>query len=150
MSSNIIMDSTETSMKELKQKMGEIYQCTVCHNVPRRKVIQCPSGGHIMCERCSGRLSTCPVCREPLEHDITKRIRNLAVEQSIEALNLDVSCGNDGCSFTGPKRDLVEHNKCQHIPCNYRGCQFTGSKNELKWHRHWLKVREEEEQEVGV
>ena len=118
-----------------KSKMEEMYQCTVCCTVPHLKVLQCPSG-HITCERCSRRAETCPTCRVPLDRDITKRIRNLVAEQTIEEAKLSFPCGNYGGDFSGPKKDLLSHeDMCNYIPCGNDGCRFSGFKTLLEWHR---------------
>ena len=116
-----------------KRKLEELFQCVVCLAVPYGKVFQCPSG-HLICEECSNGLNRtncqCPVCRTPLDPDVSKRTRNLAVEQAIEAANLNVACKNDGCLFSGPREEIGAHGKkCAHrlVECPftpYCDCSF--------------------------
>ena len=66
------------------------------------------------------------MCRTPL--DQRKRIRCLAAEQAIEAVNLEVDCNNQGCTFAGPKNDLEQHKKkCEYriVKCARCATQFT-------------------------
>ena len=110
----------------LKRKLQEIFQCTVCYKTPRTTVLQCQNG-HITCDKCAENSSSCPMCREPL--DSNKRIRCLAVEQVIEAVDLEVACKNEGCEFSSSKKDIEAHEKgCDYrlVPCpfhNARKCE---------------------------
>ena len=97
-----------------RQKLEEIVRCSVCYAVTHSKILQCPHG-HLTCIGCSTRITSCPMCRTSLDPNVDKRTRALAVEQIIEAMNLDFKCRNVCCGFSGPKKDLVEHqNTCKH------------------------------------
>ena len=94
--------------------LEEIVRCSVCLLITHSKILQCPNG-HLTCAGCSMRISSCPMCRAFLNPDVEKRTRALAVEQIIEAMNLDFRCRNGDCRFSGPKKDLMEHqNACEH------------------------------------
>ena len=57
------------------------------------------------------------MCRIPLDPNVDKRTRALSAEQAIEAMNLNFSCRNGECTFSGPKRDLEEHEEtCEYDP----------------------------------
>ena len=115
-------------INDLKQEMEDMYQCIVCYSIPYGRVLQCPSG-HITCEWCSARTATCPMCRAQLDPDVSKRIRNLAVERTIEAAKLTTKCRNDGCLLSGHKKEMVLHSeKCpfRSVSCPfYRVCAVT-------------------------
>ena len=97
-----------------KQKLEEIVQCLVCKAITHSKILQCPNG-HLTCDRCSTRITNCPMCRSSLNPNVNERTRALAVEQIIEAMNLNFKCRNGDCGFSGPKGDLMEHqNTCEH------------------------------------
>lgn len=53
---------TERRIEAARSEMGAAAAgtCCVCCEAPRDTVLSC---GHIICRRCSDRLSTCPVCR---------------------------------------------------------------------------------------
>ena len=108
---------------ELLRKLKEIIQCAVCLTIPSCKVFQCPNG-HLTCERCSGHVTTCPTCRDPL--NFHTRIRNLVVEQAIAVIRPLKPCRNTGCHVRSPMEDLEEHMKsCEYriVPCPFqRGC----------------------------
>ena len=56
------------------------------------------------------------MCRIPLDPNVDKRTRALSAEQAIEAMNLNFSCRNGECTFSGPKRDLEEHEEtCEDV-----------------------------------
>ena len=111
-------------MRSLKRKLQEIFQCIVCYKTPRTTVLQCQNG-HITCDKCAEHSSSCPMCREPL--DTNKRIRCLAVEQVIEAVDLEVACKNEGCEMTSSKTYIEAHEKW----CDYRlvPCPFHNTRN---------------------
>ena len=93
----------------------EIFQCSVCKTIPHSKILQC-SNGHLACAKCSARITVCPVCRAPLDPNVDKRTRALVAEQAIDTMNLDFACTNDGCTYVGPKKDLVEHEElCEFV-----------------------------------
>ena len=107
----------------LKRKLQEIFQCTVCYKTPRTTVLQCQNG-HITCDKCAEHSSSCPMCREPL--DTNKRIRCLAVEQVIEAVDLEVACKNEGCEFSCPKNCIEIHEReCEYrlVPCPFHNAR---------------------------
>ena len=96
------------------QKLKDILECTVCKIVTHSKILQC-TNGHLTCNRCSARITNCPVCRVPLDPDVDRRTRALSAEQAIDAMNLNFSCRNAECTFSGPKKDIEEHEEsCEH------------------------------------
>ena len=101
--------------------MEEDLICTVCHVVPEDRVFQCVHG-HILCQKCDDRLTSCPICRE----STATCIRSLAAERSIAVL--PVTCPD--CKKTMPHSELRAHTLVR-TNNEYRSC--TG---ELKMMRH--------------
>ena len=55
------------------------------------------------------------MCRIPLDPDMDKRTRALSAEQAIEAMDLNFSCRNHECTFSGQKKDLEKHEEtCEY------------------------------------
>ena len=93
-----------------KRKVEEILECSICKNIPSEgRMMQCRNG-HLACERCMGNetLISCAVCREPRDN---KRIRNLSIEQLIEAVDMDVSCKHPNCCFKAAKTAIKTHER---------------------------------------
>ena len=96
------------------QTLEEIFECSVCKTVTHSKILQCLNG-HLACIICSSRMIKCPMCRIPLDPDMDKRTRALSAEQAIEAMDLNFSCRNHECTFSGQKKDLEKHEEtCEY------------------------------------
>ena len=109
---------------KMKRKIQGIAECRICLKVPRADVMhqQCLNG-HLTCETCMERCGDrCPTCRIPLNHgprSKKKRIRALAIENIIEAVDLDRECKYEACEFAASKQILGRHEKiCQQRPVN--------------------------------
>ena len=64
---------------DLIEKMGKLFQCSVCLNLPLCHIYQCKKG-HLICKDCHSRLTkpiSCPSCRVPM---INTPIRSRAAE----------------------------------------------------------------------
>ena len=68
------------SYRERIIRMENMFQCSVCQDMPACKIYQCRSG-HLMCHDCHNKIQRpikCPVCRDPMP---ATPIRNLAAEE---------------------------------------------------------------------
>ncbi|XP_072331854.1 TNF receptor-associated factor 2-like [Scyliorhinus torazame] len=127
---NILGYATSTG-REYERK----YYCGACERLMRDPVqTEC---GHRFCQRCYGMLlkesMTCPSClkeNEIVENGsvalLQKCFKDRAIEKEI--LNLQVFCHNQGCTWSGPLRELEEKHRttCEQkplrCPFNVVGC----------------------------
>ena len=91
-------------------------ECPVCITVKLGQIYNCQNG-HIVCQKCHGRLSQptkCPSCQVRMPN---LPERNLAIERMIDRLGLGIiSCTNRGCTHEGPKPVMDAH----AAKCKYR------------------------------
>ena len=110
----------ERGENRLKRRIQEHVECRICLKVPKSgtQLLQC-SNGHLNCDDCMKNCGdTCPTCRIPLDNNI--KIRALAIEQIIDATDMERECRHQLCSFLAPREALSTHEKkCQHrsVPC---------------------------------
>ena len=105
-----ILSVLNCALRNLKRKMEEIMECIICRSIPSEGQMRQCRNGHLACQRCMGNeaLTTCGVCREPLG---SKRIRNVAVEQLMDAVDLEVSCKHQNCMFRDAKNAVKTHER---------------------------------------
>lgn len=75
-----VMDTAATLMHEARQSahapdlqpststdtsQGVLAECPVCYGRPNRVIRPC---GHVICQNCIDRVSTCPVCKQLITH----------------------------------------------------------------------------------
>ena len=125
----MVKEAEERGENKMKRKIQEHAECRICLKVPQDgiQVQQCPNG-HLNCETCMESCGdTCPTCRIPLNRMSKKiKIRALAIEQIIDAADLDRECKHQLCDFSAPREALNRHeNKCQHrrIFCPHITCE---------------------------
>ena len=115
----------KTCENRLKRKIQDHAECRICLKVPKSgiQLQQCPNG-HITCEACMENCGdACPTCRIPLSSNV--KIRALAIEQIIDAVDLDRECKHSSCDFSAPKVVLAGHEKsCNQrpVPCPESNC----------------------------
>ena len=126
----------ESPSKKTKTMM-EVLECPVCFEVPRGGPIYgCPNGHHL-CQSCSKRIHTCPVCK-----DTNLKCRNVLAEKMIEVALKDVpiKCKFVGCAVQSIIDEISEHEKlCPFrivaCPSFHRGaCDWHGPLNEMVKH----------------
>ena len=69
-------------MASYSDRMENMFQCSVCQDMPSCKIYQC-RGGHLTCHECHSMLQRpilCPVCRDPMP---ATPIRNRAAEEVV-------------------------------------------------------------------
>ena len=114
-------------------------ECPVCRSIPKPKSVvhQC-NNGHILCQKCRiPSLTTCPLCRAPL--NISSSNRNLLCEKIITLLPLECSFLEHGCKASEIRNteELLAHEKnCPHrlVRCVHPFCQFLMPVNKLTKH----------------
>ena len=126
----------EGDLKKKKEEIGATYErkiqetlgCVVCSVIAREgHILQCQNG-HLFCEGCADQLRkwACPTCKLPLDQLTgNKRIRVLAIEQLIEAVDLKFPCKHANCQVAKTRSLLIAHeNKCglRKVPCPDAGC----------------------------
>lgn len=119
-------------MKVDAKNMLEVMKCPVCYNVYDGTVYQC-SSGHNFCYNCNTQMSICPVCRDPLNKQ--KPIRNLAIEQILGAMNIEVPCKHmsKGCTTKVNFAKFQNHTStCKFAPklCGLDSCKSEVGTNE--------------------
>ena len=128
---------------EALRKIRDIIQCVICQAVPPRKIFQCENG-HLTCESCSGRVTSCPMRCSGAE-ERPWRGRNLALEQVLAAVRPLKRCRNEGCHVQSHAEELTEHEKrCEHrlVPCPLgEGCAREVPYSEVKEHFEAMHMR---------
>ena len=115
----------EHGKKRLRRKIQEHAECKICLKlaISGTQLQQC-SNGHIICENCMGRCgNSCPTCRTPFQ---LGKIRALAIEQLVDAVDLKRECKHRLCNFSAPKKELTIHEKKCHlrlVPCPDNYCK---------------------------
>ncbi|KAH8367816.1 hypothetical protein KR084_003086, partial [Drosophila pseudotakahashii] len=109
-------------------------ECPVCFGQMMTKIEQCKNG-HIICNSCRQKVTTCPVCREELTN-----IRNFPMEKLASRLIYPCLFLDLGCPDRIPFADKARHElHCEYrpYPCpfSYRRCPWTGSLNSLFRHQ---------------
>ena len=130
----------ERGENRLKRRIQEHVECRICLKVPKSgtQLLQC-SNGHLNCDDCMKNCGdTCPTCRIPLDNNI--KIRALAIEQIIDATDMERECKHQLCNFLAKREALKSHEKkCQHrlVPCPEcrRNVPFSGIMDHIK-HGH--------------
>ncbi|XP_078422579.1 LOW QUALITY PROTEIN: TNF receptor-associated factor 2-like [Cetorhinus maximus] len=124
------------------------YYCGACERLMRDPVqTEC---GHRFCQICHRTLlkesMTCPSClkdNEIVENGSVAMLQKCFKDRAIakEILNLQVSCQNQGCTWTGPLRELEEKHKltCEQkllkCPFNVVGCTEMISSHKVHEHK---------------
>jgi hypothetical protein len=112
--------------------------CPICHELPRiGPIYSCPQG-HLICQKCSDRVETCPMCRDPV-----MKTRSLITEYIIfEYMRKDfTACLNqkEGCQIKGTVSELYDHElMCPFTettcPGKVHGCIWKGARKNLPLH----------------
>jgi E3 ubiquitin-protein ligase SIAH1 len=108
-----------------------ILECPVCLQIVAAPVFQC-GGGHHMCNNCSQRIRSCPLCKRGLS-----ATRNYAVEAIVEKIPLPCRYRVEGCNEMMCQRDKASHeNSCQFrlYPCFVCGCNETHNLRGIRLH----------------
>ena len=114
-------------------------ECPVCHQTPRQAPIFGCLNGHIICDTCRPKVSSCPLCRTG-----TISCRQRFAEQYVQYardIGRHFPCTNaPACTHTAPIPELSDHEKtCKFtpFPCpgHHRGaCLFMGSPTAILQH----------------
>jgi len=126
----------ESPSKKTKTMM-EVLECPVCFEIPRGGPIYGCTNGHHLCQSCSKRIQTCPVCK-----DTNLKCRNVLAEKMVEVALKDVpiKCKFVGCDVHNVLGEISEHEKlCPFrivaCPSFHRGaCDWHGPLNEMVKH----------------
>uniref|UniRef100_A0A1B6LI10 RING-type E3 ubiquitin transferase n=1 Tax=Graphocephala atropunctata TaxID=36148 RepID=A0A1B6LI10_9HEMI len=119
------------TLQELNQTLVSLLECPVCLDHATPPIYQCCKG-HILCQNCHPRLTTCPICRSHLPGD-----RNSAMEKVAEKLMYPCKNTVTGCSMMLKLDDKQEHEEgCgfRHYACIVSTCHWKGYKPELVVH----------------
>ena len=91
-------------------------QCPVCYSIPRNLPISSCSSGHIICQSCRPRVTSCPTCRQRLP----ARAANSFVASLIHQANHVASSGTrdarQECCWE------TSNSMNQNVPCNGPTC----------------------------
>ena len=92
-------------------QIKDILDCNVCFSVPVTKHIYQCNNGHLLCEDCNKKLTSCPCCRDPLSN-----VRSLVAEKLLDMIPTRCKFKEYGCNVILPRTDLQTHSK----DCQYR------------------------------
>ena len=86
-------------------KLEESLECPVCYKIPRNLPISCCEAGHIVCQSCRSRVTSCPTCRGSLDSNL---INSLAGNQ---IMFVDHKCKFSfyGCEIKMKLEQIVVH-----------------------------------------
>ncbi|XP_032141738.1 E3 ubiquitin-protein ligase SIAH1-like [Sapajus apella] len=106
--------------------LASLFECPVCLDYALPPIIQCERG-HIVCNSCRSKLTSCPTCRGPLAF-----IRNLAMEKVANSVLFPCTYAFSGCHKTLPYNEKVDHEKvCKFrpypCPCPGTLCKWLGT-----------------------
>ncbi|ODM92655.1 E3 ubiquitin-protein ligase SIAH1 [Orchesella cincta] len=103
--------------------MEEHQKCPICFEIPAQEIYQCASG-HTVCGSCSTNLELCPQCRDPYG---SKKIRNRALEQILDAQTFDCIHKDKGCKEKLKRQEISNHaDVCPFDKKSIRFCQKIG------------------------
>ena len=158
----MILDAEKRGKKDgensMKRKIQEHAECGICLKLPKSgiQLKQCPNG-HLICEGCFDNCGQfCPTCRSPLRPAVvygqaSYKIRALAIEQLMDAVDLERECKHLSCNVIAQKETLTLHeNTCEHrlVPCPEFECKqkvpFSGVINHIKESHPRTKFTEKE------
>ena len=113
-----ISNYTEERLSDIEAAL----QCPVCYSIPRDLPISSCSSGHIICQSCRPRVTSCPTCRQSLPSQST----NSVVASLIHQVNHACKFRDHGCEAKMLLGDLELHeSKCPErtIKCPYHECE---------------------------
>jgi len=121
-SNEVQEDFINVEMAESMSKLEESLECPVCYKIPRNVPISCCEAGHIICQSCRSRVTTCPTCRGSLDSNMTS---SLAGNQ-IMLVNHKCKFSFYGCNIKMKLEQIVVHEKtclertvtCPDVECN--------------------------------
>jgi len=121
MSKKMKLSISEAVMAESLSKLEGSLECPVCYKIPRDVPIPCCEAGHIVCQDCRKKVTSCPTCRGRLQSSTN----SVAASQ---VLIVDHKCKFSffGCDVKMKLEDIVNHEKiCQErtVRCPYSNCK---------------------------
>ncbi|XP_072474401.1 E3 ubiquitin-protein ligase siah2-like [Notamacropus eugenii] len=118
---------------DLHHLLASLFECPVCFSYVQPPILQCQDG-HLLCNPCREKVSSCPTCRGSL----TPSIRNLAMEKVASAVPFP--CKDTTSSSTVHHMEKPEYeNKClyylsswQHWPVVVRSSLSWGATDQYE------------------
>ena len=139
MASSRFSGSTESlfSISEIEDAL----ECVICLEFPKNTpVFQCENG-HVLCNTCHGRVTSCPSCRVRLG-----RIRCLAVEKVIAKFGGPCKFSSYGCNARLPHELLMSHETIcdwKPVPCPSPNCKEVVPISKMSQHlERWANTHE--------
>ncbi|XP_003803503.1 E3 ubiquitin-protein ligase SIAH1-like [Otolemur garnettii] len=105
--------------------LASLFECPVCFDYVLPPILQCRRG-HLVCNNCRPKLTSCPTCGGPLGS-----IRNLAMEKVASSVLFPCKYASFGCGISLPPTEKANHEElCEVRPysCPYPGvsCKWQG------------------------
>lgn len=85
-------DTSNLEPPKGKEVIASLFECPVCFELILPPIYQCQNG-HVLCIRCRGNITYCPLCRSPMPSNI----RNLQLEKLAEQFPMRCSFQEYGC-----------------------------------------------------
>ena len=98
---NIIIDINSTPANS---ELASLFECPVCFEYVLPPILQCQNG-HLVCQSCRQRITSCPTCRI----QITTNIRNLQMEKLASTVQFPCKYSTGGCNAHLLYKDKTEH-----------------------------------------
>ena len=115
--SSEIKDDSDTNCKRvstLEARLSDIessVKCLVCLNIPREVPVPCCGSGHIICQACRWKTSSCPKCKQKIDGN------SLLAETIIGQLEHRCKFKALGCQVKMLLEDLQTHeSNCKDNP----------------------------------
>jgi hypothetical protein len=108
-----------------------ILECPVCLQIVAAPVLQCRQGHH-MCNACSKRVSSCPLCKRSMS-----TTRNYAVEAMVDKIPLPCRYRVEGCNEMMCQKDKAAHeDACEFYlyTCFVQDCFEAHSSGSMRSH----------------
>ena len=116
-----------TSPQILPYDIKSLFECPICFDYAVPPIYQCQNG-HLVCQSCSGKITSCPTCRVSITEP---SIRNLQLDRLANTFQFPCKFNSNGCrwkSYWFKKREHEEN--CDYIsyscPCPGSTCKWTG------------------------
>lgn len=133
-STNNQVNSGDPKSSMTNDELASLFECPVCFDYIVPPILQCQNG-HLVCQPCKLRLTTCPSCRV----QITSNIRNLQMEKVASTIFFPCKYSIGGCKRMMLYKDKPHHEescrfKLYICPCPGTSCKWQGSIDQVMPH----------------
>ncbi|KAI1296877.1 E3 ubiquitin-protein ligase SIAH1 [Halotydeus destructor] len=115
-------------------ELSALFECPVCFDYALPPINQCQNG-HLVCQSCRPKITCCPSCRVPIQHNI----RNLQMEKLASTIQFPCKYSSSGCpALLGCTEKLDHEEQCDskpyQCPCPGSSCKWFGPLEQVMPH----------------